>query len=200
MQTAHLSTKAHVALSCSANSLPPHTHGRPSCCVNPSSRSHMLSDKQHLVETMRLNWFHWFPATENPLGIWGHKGPVWRFQILIPCQTHGGEGGRVWEKNYWRSWAIVTCVERNGWMGIGTLSTACLSQENCCQLVNVVFAAIKFLINAHFRILSSCKCRQQVAPPSPVKYLVLFVNLRITDNNDYHDKHYKSNMHACKGK
>lgn len=110
MQTAHLSTKAHVALSCSANSLPPRTHGWPSCCVNPSSRSHMLSDKQHLVETMRLNWFYWFPATENPLGIWGHKGPEWRFQILIPRWAHRKDGGGGDKQtNYWRSRAFVTC-------------------------------------------------------------------------------------------
>lgn len=101
MQMVHLSIKPMLCFLVVLLIFFLHSNCWPSCFVNPSSRSHMLSDKQHLLETMQLNGFYWFPASENPVGIWqlGHNRPVKRFQILIPCCSHSGNLHISGEKN-----------------------------------------------------------------------------------------------------
>lgn len=47
-----------------------HPKSWPSCSVNPSFRSHMLSDKQPLEETVQLDRFYWSLSTVIPAGIW----------------------------------------------------------------------------------------------------------------------------------
>lgn len=124
-----------------------HPKSWPSCSVNPSFWSHMLSDKQPLQETLWLDRVYWSLSTVIPADIWnlGCKQPAKKgIGVLIPHCSHGISIS-LEKADIWVRWNM-TKKERKLQYHMAVLARLHTSSD-FCWLCNMTSFAVLLLPN-----------------------------------------------------